>query len=103
MDRSFELKIDNAVLDYMRKKRKSNITLTISSTGGGCCPTFEVSEVSLVKPNRLDEFNIFKQNDVTLYISKNARVIRSTLHFILKKNLIGATIQVEGLSLKKRD
>lgn len=89
MDRSFELKIDNAVLDYMRKKRKSNLTLTISSTGGGCCPTFEVSEVSLVKPDQLDEFNIFKQNDVTLYISKNARVIRSTLHFILKKNLIG--------------
>lgn len=103
MDRSFELKIDNAVLDYMRKKRKSNITLTISSTGGGCCPTFEVSEVSLVKPDQLDAFDIFKQNDVTLYISKNARVIRSTLHFMLKKNLIGATIQVEGLSLKKRD
>lgn len=103
MDRSFELKIDNAVLDYIRKKRKSNLTLTISSTGGGCCPTFDVPEVSLVKPDQLDAFDIFQQDDVSIYISKNARVIRSTLHFILKKNLIGATIQVEGLSLKKRD
>lgn len=103
MNRSFKVKIDNTVLDYMRKKRKSNLTLTISSTGGGCCPTFEVSEVSLVKPDRLDEFDMFQQNDVNLYISKNARVISSTLHFKLKKNLIGATIQVEGLSLKKRD
>lgn len=102
MDNSFKLKIDDTVLAYMHKKRKSNLTLTISSTGGGCCPTFELSEVSLTKPDQLEVFDIFHQNDITVYISKNARVIASVLHFRLKNNLIGATIQVEGLSLKNR-
>jgi len=102
MQKSFKIKIDDAVLAYMNKKRKKDLTLTISSTGGGCCPTFEISEVSLIKPDRLESFDIIQQNDVTVYISKNAKVIASTLHFMLKKNLIGATIQAEGLSLKKR-
>ena len=102
MDNSFKLKIDAAVLAYMHKKGKNDLTLTISSTGGGCCPTFELSEVSLIKPDQLEAFDIFQQNDITVYISKNAKVIASVLHFMLKKNLIGATIQVEGLSIKKR-
>lgn len=102
MDKSFKIKIDDTVLAYMNKKRKRDLTLTISSTGGGCCPTFEIAEVSLTKPDQSDSFDIFQQNGVTVYISKNVKVIAPTLHFTLKKNLIGATIQPEGLSLKKQ-
>ncbi|WP_414151266.1 hypothetical protein ACIZ62_04055 [Acetobacterium carbinolicum] len=102
MDKSFKIKIDDTVLAYMSKKKKRDLTLTISSTGGGCCPTFEISEVSLKKPDQSDLFDIFQQNDVTVYISKNVKVIAPTLRFTLKKNLIGATIQAEGLGLKRQ-
>jgi len=102
MDKAFQIKMDDAVLGYLDKKRKTALTLTISATGGGCCPTFEIAEVSLTKPDQSDSFNSFQQNDVTVYISKNAKVTAPTLHFTLKKNLLGATIQAEGLSLKKR-
>ena len=103
MNKSFAIKIDQKVLDYMNKKRKSVLTLNISTTGGGCCPTFEISEVTLAKPDHPDLFDIYQQNAVTLYISKKTKVTASMLHFTFKKNLIGATILVEGISLKKRD
>jgi hypothetical protein len=100
---NFAIKIDDAVLNWMRKKRKKVLTLLVNTTGGGCCPTFEIAEVDMYKPDHAEEFELFEQNDITLYIGKNARIAAPTLHFKLKKNFIGATIQAEGLSLKRRD
>ncbi|MDD3306306.1 MAG: CC/Se motif family (seleno)protein [Acetobacterium sp.] len=103
MNNNFAIKIDDAVLKWMRKKRKKVLTLSVNTTGGGCCPTFEIVEIDMIEPDQTENFQLFKQNDITLYIGKNARVAAPTLHFKLKKNFIGATIQVEGLSLKRRD
>ncbi|HEY5556534.1 CC/Se motif family (seleno)protein [Acetobacterium sp.] len=102
MNKSYKMEIDQPVLDYMKRKRKNVLTLEISSTGGGCCPTFEISEVNLITPDKTELFNVYRQNDITLYISKNAKVIAQTLHFTLKKNLFGTTILVDGIFLKKR-
>jgi len=102
MNKSYKIEIDQPVLDYMKRKRKNVLTLEISSTGGGCCPTFEIAEVNLITPDKTELFNVYLQNDITLYISKNAKVIAQTLHFTLKKNLFGATILVDGIFLKKR-
>ncbi|WP_041668844.1 hypothetical protein [Acetobacterium woodii] len=103
MNQSYKIKIDQSVLDQAHKKDKNVLTLSISTTGGGCCPTFETAEVNLIKPDDTEPYDIFEQDNMTIYISKRARVIAKTLHFKLKKNLIGVTIQAEGLSLKKRD
>jgi hypothetical protein len=103
MNKNFTIKIDEAVLMLMHKKRKKVLTLSVNTTGGGCCPTFEIAEVDMYKPDQIENFESFEQNDITLYISKNARIAAPTLHFKLKKNFIGATIQAEGLSLKRRD
>ncbi len=103
MNKNFTIKIDEAVLMLMHKKRKKVLTLSVNTTGGGCCPTFEIAEVDMNKPDHAENFELFEQNDIILYISKNARIAAPTLHFKLKKNFIGTTIQAEGLSLKKRD
>jgi len=103
MNNNFTIKIDDAVLNWMCKKRKKVLTLSVNTTGGGCCPTFEIVEIDMIEPDQTENFQLFEQNDITLYISKNTRITAPTLHFKLKKNLIGATIQAEGLSLKKRD
>lgn len=103
MKQLYKIEIDQSVLEQAHKKGKKVLTLSISTTGGGCCPTFETAEVNLIKPDDVEQFDIFEQDNMTIYISKRARIIAKTLHFKRKKNLIGATIQVEGLSLKKRD
>lgn len=103
MNKNFTIKIDETVLTLMHKKRKKVLTLSVNTTGGGCCPTFEIAEVDMNKPDHAENFELFEQNDIILYISKNARIAAPTLHFKLKKNFIGTTIQAEGLSLKKRD
>jgi Fe-S cluster assembly iron-binding protein IscA len=103
MNKNITIKIDDDVLEWMNKKRKRVLTLRVNTTGGGCCPTFEIADINLFKPDQVENFETFEQNDITVYISKNTRISAPTLHFILKKNLIGATIQAEGLSLKKRD
>jgi len=102
MNKSYNIEIDQPVLDYLKRKRKNVLTLEISTTGGGCCPTFEISEVNPTVPDKTELFNVYQQNDIIIYISKNAKVIAQTLHFTLKKNLFGATIQVDGIFLKKR-
>ena len=102
MNKSYKIEIDQPVLDYMKRKRKNVLTLEISSTGGGCCPTFEIAEVNLIIPDKTELFNVYLQNDITLYISKKTKVIAQTLHFTLKKNFFGATILVDGIFLKKR-
>lgn len=103
INKNITIKIDDDVLEWMNKKRKRVLTLQVNTTGGGCCPTFEIADINLFKPDQVENFETFEQNDITVYISKNARISARTLHFMLKKNLIGATILAEGLSLKKRD
>ena len=101
MNKSFSIKIDQNVLNYMKKKRKEILTLDIITTGGGCCPTFEIAEVDLLKPKQPELFDDYEQDNITLYISKKAKIPAKTLQFKLEKKLFGATILVEGLSLKK--
>ncbi|KNZ43407.1 hypothetical protein [Acetobacterium bakii] len=102
MDQSYGIKIDQTVLDYMKGKGKDVLTLDIILTGGGCCPTMEISEIEFRKPEKPDLYDVYEQNDTTLYISKEAKVITPTLHFILKNNFIGSTVEAEGLSVKKQ-
>lgn len=102
MSKSYGIKIDQSVLDYMNGKEKDVLTLDIILTGGGCCPTMEISEIEFRKPDKTNLYDVYQDNNITLYISKKAKVTAPTLHFILKKNFIGSTVEVEGISVKKQ-
>lgn len=102
VSKSYGIKIDQSVLDYMDKKGKDVLTLDIILTGGGCCPTMEISEIEFRKPDKTDLYDVYEQNDITLYISKKAKITAPTLHFILKNKFIGSTIETEGISVKKQ-
>lgn len=39
----------------------------------------------MYKPDQTENFESFEQNDITLYIGKNARIAAPALHFKIKR------------------
>tara|TARA_Y100001933_G_C18972071_1_gene552960 strand:- start:366 stop:677 length:312 start_codon:yes stop_codon:yes gene_type:complete len=100
MNTNYEIKIDESVLAYLQKKKKNVITLTINQGGGGCCPTIEVADVDMREPENTVIYNKFELGDITVYVSKIARVTAPVLRFTLQKSLLFSSIVPAGLSLK---
>lgn len=97
------IKITEAGLEYLEKKQHKVITLEIKTSGGGCCPTFEMEEIYFNPPRDLDEFNEFEVNNLKVFIDKKAKVITPALQFDAEKKLFFTNLIVKGLSLKKQD
>ncbi len=100
MNMNYEIKIDDTLLAYLKKKNKSIISLTVNTSGGGCCPTIEVADVEIREPSNLNDYNKYEAHGVSVFVSKNARVTAPVLRFQLKKSLFVSNIIPIGLSLK---
>lgn len=95
------IKIDQSVLTHMAKKGKNSLTLNIHISGGGCCPTFEVSEVEMEAPDNVDGYNHFVQDGINVYVVKTAKITAPVLRFTLEKSLLSKKIVPAGLILRK--
>lgn len=95
-----DIKIDDNVVDYMTKKGKHTLTLDINKSGGGCCPTIEVVEISFKEPENLNAYKCYIEKGINVYVSKQARVTSPVLKFILSKTLFSKQIIPIGLTLK---
>jgi len=100
MNTNYDIKIDDNVLAYLQKKNKNIITLTVNKSGGGCCPTIEVADIDLKEPLNLVIYNRFEVGDITVFVSKIARVTAPVLRFQLQKTLFISSIVPAGISLK---
>ena len=100
MNTGYKIKIDDAVLAYLKKKKKNTITLTVNKSGGGCCPTIEVADVDLREPVNTVVYDKFVVGDINIFVSKIARVTAPVLRFSLQKTLFVSSIVPAGLSLK---
>lgn len=100
MSTNYKIKIDEGVLEYLKKKNKSIITLTVNQSGGGCCPTIEVANIELFEPDNSTLYNRFIVDDITIFVSKNARVTTPVLSFTIEKTLFFSNIVPVGITLK---
>lgn len=98
---NININIEEAVINYLQKKKNDSFTVNIKTSGGGCCPTFEIAEIELGKPKDINIYEIYQSNGITIFMSKKAIII-STLSFSLQKNILTNSIIVSGLSLKRR-
>ena len=51
MLQNMNITIDPEVKVFLIKKKKKCLVLDISKSGGGCCPTYEVVDISYTKPD----------------------------------------------------
>jgi len=100
MKNSINIKFDENVLIYLKNKNRNVLTLTINTSGGGCCPTIEVVDIDFNTPKNLDSYNNFTCNDIDVYISKTAKINTPVLRFKLEKALFFSRITPVGLNLK---
>jgi hypothetical protein len=97
---NFKIIIDDSVLDYLKAKNKRVITLSINKSGGGCCPTFDVVDISLRVPSNIEMYNKYEDGNITIFISKLVIIKAPVLRFSLKKSLFFSNIIAVGLTLK---
>lgn len=98
---SINISIEEGVLNYIEKKNVDCLSVDITMSGGGCCPTFEMAEINLRRPKDLSKYDAYQSNGINIYVEKKA-IINSTLVFSLQKNFLTSSIIVSGLSLRKR-
>lgn len=100
MTTNYQIKIDDSALAYLRKKKKNTVTLNINKSGGGCCPTIEVADIDLTKPENTKLYNAYAVGEITVFVSKIAQVSAPVLRFKLQKTLFFSTLVPVGLRLK---
>lgn len=93
--------IDSDVHDFLTKKKKKALVLDISKSGGGCCPTYEVADITYKKPENEVLYIVSVIEEIEVYISKIATVTAPVLRFSLENVGFVKQIVVKGISLKK--
>lgn len=97
---SYEIKLSPDVVAYLKQKNKTSLTLDIIVSGGGCCPTFETSQITYKKPQNDQLYLCEKSEGITVYVARLARVQTHVLQFELVTQVIGKRIEAVGLALK---
>ncbi len=100
MSQNVNIAIDPEVQEYLKKKKKNCLVLDILKSGGGCCPTYDVADISHKKPTDLSLYNTFEKEDIEIYISIKAIVSAPVLRFSIEKMGLVKQIVAKGLYLK---
>lgn len=101
MTQSTIIAIDPDVRDFLTKKNKMMLVLDIFKSGGGCCPTYEVADITYKKPEQTMLYNLSIIDDIEVYISKMAIITAPILRFSLENKGFMKQITPKGLNLKK--
>lgn len=96
-DETLNITLDDAVLDYMDAKGKSDLTLMLRRSGGGWCGAMEFPEVELKVPAAPGEYNKYEISGITVYVNKRIKTMNSGLKFRLKKTFFLKNVVVEGV------
>ena len=100
MSLNITIVIDPKVQAQLKNKKKKCMVLDISKSGGGCCPTYDVADISFKIPEDVTLYHTMVQDDLEIFISKKATVITPVLRFSLEKMGLIKQIVARGLLLK---
>jgi hypothetical protein len=100
MTNKYNIRIEEELISFLKLKGKSVITLSIVTSGGGCCGSVYKPEIKMSEPKDLTYYDFYQIGDFDLYIMKNIKVEESGLRFSLNKNVFMKSIAVEGVILK---
>ncbi len=97
------IKISEDVIGFLNKKGKKSITLKVLTSGGGCCPTFEIPEVTTSIPENKGIFNHEYIDGIDVYIGKNVKILARFLTFSLSNTKFPKKIIPNGITYKKHE
>jgi hypothetical protein len=87
--------LSDAFKEFQKKKNFNCVTVNSRTTGGSCCRTL-VSKVEIGEPkSSLDHYNIFNEQGLILYISKNLK-LENNITFTYDKMLGREMLEMHG-------
>ena len=93
-----DFKFDPEVLEYMKQKNQSAITIKMIRKGGGWC-SIPAPYVMLEEPKSSANYKMYEQNGIKVHISDLIESKDDSLHFWLKKFLMFKEIVVDGVKV----
>lgn len=100
MSQNMNIVIDPEVHAYLKKKTKNYLVLDILKSGGGCCPTYDVAEISYKKPEDTTLYRTSSIDGVEVFISNKVIINAPVLRFSLEHLGLMKQIVAKGIYLK---
>lgn len=92
------IKIHDDVLEYLKQKNQSSITVKMIRKGSGWC-SVPAPYVMLEEPKSLANYKVLEQDGIKIYISNVIEVKEDSIRFRLNKFLIFKEIIVDGVKV----
>lgn len=92
------IKVDKAVEEWMKKKKRTTLTISFIATQS-CCIGVEDVEVSYKKPKK-NNYELIQRNGLSIYLERGLLLKEKELHLSLMGKSIFSSIHVEGLMLR---
>ncbi|WP_034553382.1 hypothetical protein [Carnobacterium funditum] len=92
---AISIKVDEAVQDWMKKKNRTIITVSLEATGT-CCVGGEDVDISYKNP-RNNNYMLIQQNSLFIYLAKGLPLRKNELHLSMMGKSVFSSIHIEGI------
>ena len=100
MSQNMNIAIDPEVQAYLNKKKRKILVLDLLKSGGGCCPTYDVTEISYKKPVDTTLYRSTFIEGVEIFISNKVIINAPVLRFSMENLGLIKQIVARGIYLK---
>ena len=91
--------IEKNAVNFIRKHTKDNsVALFIKDGDGGWCSA-QSPAVQLGKPTKVDNYDVYTVDDISVFVLKNMKIKNDKLHIFLRKMLWIKELLVDGIHI----
>lgn len=95
---AISVKVDEAVQEWMKKKGRTIITVSLRATRT-CCVGAEDVDISYKKP-RNNNYMLIQHNGLFIYLAKGLPLRKNELHLSMMGKSVFSSIHIEGLMVQ---
>ncbi|EJB2513366.1 hypothetical protein MKC07_002385 [Listeria monocytogenes] len=95
---AISIKVDEAVQEWMKKKNRTVITVSLKATRT-CCVSAEDVNISYKNPQN-NNYLLIQQNSLFIYLAKGLPLKKNELHLSMMGKSIFSSIHIEGLRVQ---
>ncbi len=95
---AISIKVDDAVQEWMKKKSRTIITVSLKATRT-CCVGIEDVDISYKNPQN-NNYMLIQHNGLFIYLDKALPLMKNELHLSMMGKSIFSSIHIEGLKVQ---
>ena len=95
---AISIKVDEAVQEWMKKKNRTIIAISLKTTLT-CCMGEEDVDISYKEPQD-NNFTLIQQNNLFIYLAKGLPLRKEELHLSMMGKSIFSSIHIDGLKVQ---